>query len=139
MRVDNHAGPDRIEMNVAHQFKQIAVGIDQQGLVSALKEVPGLLPLSVAELGIAEAKILHDSGKWHIIDLDNEVQVVAHQAKGMDPMAKPFGPLLQEEVEATAVRLVEKDFLARIASEYDMIDSAGKMNTRFSRHGVTLL
>src|SRR6056297_1113629 len=80
LRARDHAGPNGVEMNVAHQFEQIVVRINQQSLVAPLEKMAGLFLPPVEILRIAKAEILHDSGKRNFLDLNGKMDVIAHQA-----------------------------------------------------------
>ena len=125
-------------MDVAHQFEQITVRIDQQGFVSPLEKMAGFFVSAIKVLRIAKAEVLHDPGQGYFADLDGEVQMVGHQAECMDAMAEPHGALLQQKVEPAAIRRIGEDNLPVIAAENDMIEGAGEMDSGFSGHGEIL-
>jgi hypothetical protein len=57
-RVFYHPGAHRIEVNVPNQFQEIAIGIDENSLVPALKQMLGPLSLRVLVPGVAKTQIL---------------------------------------------------------------------------------
>ena len=54
----DHIGPNRIQVDVPHQFKEIAVAIDQNCLEAALKKMAGAAFSPVDPASIAEGKVL---------------------------------------------------------------------------------
>ena len=53
-----HVGPNRIQVNVPHQFKEIAVAINQNCLEVALKKMSGAAFSPVDPASIAEGEVL---------------------------------------------------------------------------------
>ena len=100
LMVIGHAGPHRIEMDVADQFQQIAVAINQDSLVSPLEKMAGFLLRPVVPSSIMKRKILHATRKRNITDLQCQVDMVCHKAKSVNTVAELTGSLLKEEVEA---------------------------------------
>jgi hypothetical protein len=55
------AGANWIEVDVADQFQQIGVGVDEKCLVSSLKDVAGSVLGVIDPLGVSEGDVLHDA------------------------------------------------------------------------------
>lgn len=121
-------------MNITHEFKQISIGIDQQGFVSSLKEVPGPGARIIDPLGKTQGEILHDLGERDIVYLHNKMEMVTHQAEGVDTTAEFLDNILEDQIEAIAVAIVKEDRIASVAAESDMIESGRIMNTEFTGH-----
>ena len=92
----------------------------------------------VDPLGVTERDILHDAGKWDIFHLDNQMDMVGHEAERVYAMAESLNPFLQEKVKAVPVLITEKDVLFAIATENDMVNSAGIMDAGFASHAGTI-
>jgi hypothetical protein len=56
-----HGGPHagRVEMEVAYQLQEIRLPIAEDGLVTALKDMPGLVIAAVVVLAIGKLESLH--------------------------------------------------------------------------------
>jgi hypothetical protein len=97
------------------------------------------MPVSVVPpvdpLGITEGKVLHDAGERDVAYLDCQMNMVHHEAIGMDSMAETLDSFLKKEIEAGAVFVGKKDILPGIAPQDDMIEGAGKMEAGFACHG----
>ena len=52
-----------------------------------------------------------------------KMDMVGHEAKGVNPIAKPVGPFLKQEVEMTAVSVGQKYVLPAVAPEDNVIKS----------------
>jgi hypothetical protein len=105
-------------------FQQIAVRIDEKGLVSALKDVSGPSPATIDPRRVPQRKILHDAGQGDFTDLQGEMDVVGHAAEGMDAETEPLRSFLKEKIEATAVGLSEEDGIAGVAAQDDVGEGA---------------
>ena len=122
-------------MDVAHQFQEVLIGIDQNGLISSLEQVTGFTLLPVGPAGVAKGEVLHDSRQGYVRNLYQQMNVVGHETKRMDAMAITLSSLLHEEVEAVAVVFVEEDVLSGVAPQDHMVKGAGIMYSRSSCHG----
>ena len=69
-----------------------------------------------------------------VANLQGQVDMVGHEAEGVDTIAESAGSLLEQEIEAVTVLWGKKNRLAAIATKNDMIESAGNMNSRFACH-----
>jgi hypothetical protein len=85
--------------------------------------------------GIPEGKVLHDAGEGNVACLDHQMNMVSHEAEGVDAMAETLDTFLQKKKEAGAVFFGEKDILSGIASQNDMVEGAEIMESGFACHG----
>ncbi len=92
----DQARTQRVEVDVADQFQEVAVGIHQYGLISALEQMPRPLRFVVHPAGVAEGDILHDLGERDVRYLDGEMDVVGHAAQSVDAVAVALHPLLDQ-------------------------------------------
>jgi hypothetical protein len=60
--------------------------------------------------------------------------MVCHATKTVDAAVELLYDVLYDEVQTVPVAFVEKNRLTSVTSEYNMVDSAGKMNARFTCH-----
>jgi hypothetical protein len=63
------------------------------------------------------------------------MNVVGHEAEGVNPIAKAEGPFLKQEVETTVVSVGQKNILPTVAPEDNMIKSTRKVDAWFACHG----
>jgi len=137
-RVFCHPGTHGVQVEVAHQFQEILISIDQYGFVSPLEEVPRF-PLSpVGPARVAEGEVLHDSRQGDVRHLNQQMDVVGHETESMDAMAVALCSFLHEEVEAATVLVVEEDVLPGVASQDHVVKGAWIMDSGFSGHGGSL-
>jgi hypothetical protein len=100
----------------------------------SVEDVTSTPLMLVDPAGVAERDILHDLRQGHLCYMDRQVEVVAHGGKAMSPMAKPCHPFLQQQVKMVAVIVTEKDRLAPITTQHDMIEATGNMQSWFACH-----
>ena len=130
----HQAGPDRVQVHVADQRQQIAIGIDQDRLVPPLKQVPDALAPSVDPAGVAERQVLHRPRQRQLAGLHHQMDVIAHQTEAVHPIAEAFAPLGQKLIEIASIRLGEEDVLPAIATKHDVVEPAGDMEPGLPRH-----
>ena len=97
---------------------------------------PVLAPVDPS--GITKAQILYDPRKGDVSYLDCQVDMIAHEAEGVEAMSEPLNSLLQEEVEADPVSVIEEDGLPCVASQGDMIECSRVIDSWLSGHGPIL-
>ena len=83
---------------------------------------------------VTKTDVLKYLGKRHSAYLNNQVQMIGHQAKCMEPVTVSFNAFLEWQIKPGPVCLGIKNFLAAVAVKYNMIKSAGIMDTRFANH-----
>lgn len=136
--VSNHAGAHRIQVEVRDQFKKIRIGIDQDSLVAPLEKMAGSFHPPIDPGGIAEGDVVHDAGKRDFSGLDGEMDVVCHEAEGVNVIAVFFSSFLQEQVKAASVAIFEEHFLSGVPSQNDVIEGAGIVYALFAGHGGSI-
>jgi hypothetical protein len=62
------------------------------------------------------------------------MDVVSHQAEGMNPTTELFDCILKDEIETKPVAITKENPIAGISSEDDVIDSAGIVDAGFTSH-----
>jgi len=70
-------------MNVADQFEEIAVDIDQKCFITSLEQMAHALFTAAYKTGISEAQVLHDAGKGDVADLNGKMDMIGHETEGM--------------------------------------------------------
>jgi hypothetical protein len=121
-------------MDITYKFQKIPVSVNQQRFIAALKERAHLISSMVYIAGIAKTDILDYAEQGDITKLDSQMKMIRHQAIGMDAMLVFFYACLEEEKESASILFVKKNILTGVASQDDMVTSAGIMESRFSCH-----
>lgn len=130
----HHARAHRVQVNVSDDFKQVGIGIQQQRLVAPLEDVPGTSLGKVYPFCISQGKILHDSGKWYVAYLHDEMGVVCHETKTMYAVSEPLHCLLKDLEEPKTVAVIEKDRSTGVATKDNVVHCAGKIDAWFTWH-----
>ena len=108
-------GPDRSEVGVIAHGAQVAVAapIHHQRLVMAAEDVPAKFVPVVQTKGIGTEKPAHSRHQVGLRRLDDQVEVVFHQAVGVNFKTRLLTRLGQGLEEIVAIGIVQKDrFLA---------------------------
>lgn len=71
-------------MDVPNELAEILIRLTEDGLIAALKQVSDLLVLSVVELAVGGQHSLHDVTNGIALHLDEQMEVVRHQAIGVE-------------------------------------------------------
>jgi hypothetical protein len=95
-------------VNIAGKLQKIVAGIDQQRFISSLEKVPRLFSSTIDVSGIAEGEVLDDSGKGNIANLNDQMDMIGHQAVDMHAMLESLTSLLEQEKQSASVMVLEK-------------------------------
>jgi hypothetical protein len=79
----HHAGSDRVQDNIAADFKEMGVLLDDYGLVPALKEMPGSVASVIEELSVNTVQLAHAEGEVAVRGLDEKMVMIVHETVGM--------------------------------------------------------
>ncbi len=134
IRQCRHRCSDRVKVDIAYQFQQIWVGIDEQRLVTPLENVAGAGLDKIYPRGLALGDVLHDRGERNVAGLHDYVDMVCHQTEGVDAAVELFYSPLQKEIESQPVAVIEENRESGVAAQNDMIDCTGVVYTRFACH-----
>lgn len=133
-----HASADRIEVYIAHQFQKIAIAIHKNRFVTTLEQVPGSFGLPVNPAGVTKREILHASLQRKIAALQGKMDMVGHEAKGVNSVTEADSSFLKQEIETESILVAKKYGLSTITAKYDVVESAGQVYARFSCHSDCL-
>jgi len=75
-------------MNVARQFLQVNIRVNQDRLVPPLEQMTRPVLAPIHPLRIAKAQILKNSRKRDVPYLDRQVNMIAHETEGVDAMTE---------------------------------------------------
>jgi hypothetical protein len=122
-------------VNVLEERQKIALLIAQDCLIAALEEVAYGPIFAIEVHGIALIDALEALGQRHVLRLDKEVKMVAHEniSVEMEMMPRFIGGDYLKEFFVILCFL--EDLLLLIAARDDVIKSAVVFDTGFSWHG----
>ena len=127
--------PHRVEVDVAAQFPEVALVLDQHGLVAALEEVAAAAVAAVELAGVAAVEILHAGGQVGPGRLDEQMIVVVHQGEGVDLPAIGLGGAADPVDAALEVGRLAEDDLPAIAARGDVVEAVLDLDAQGSCHG----
>jgi hypothetical protein len=112
-------------VEISEKSEEISLALDAKGLVAALEEVadPPVTPVEPLTVEGLEGK--HDAGECHRATLQREVDVIAHQAVGVDAELETFsahGEPLQVDV---SILVIAEDGLALVPARDHVINTTG--------------
>jgi hypothetical protein len=98
---------------------------------------PLLLAIDPPRVSLTET--LHNSRKGDIRHLYGQMDMVGHQTKSMDAVAKLLAPLLKQTIKISSVLLFKENILPGIPPEEDMVNSPRIEKAWLSSHGIILM
>ena len=87
---------------------------------------------------IAKGKVLDADGQGLLARLEGEVQVIGHQAKGMDPIAEAGNAFLDQFVEPRTVSSAEENILTGITAQDDVVEASRHVQAGFASHATII-
>ena len=77
----------------------------------------------------SEADLAHWACKWFRANLNHHVDVIPHPAVRVKTCAKVFDVACDDDVEKGSIAFGEEDRLLVIATQGDVVETAGQMNS----------
>jgi hypothetical protein len=125
-------------MYVSNELCQVRLTLAKYRFMSALKDMTDMLVAAVIILAVACQHTLHDIAYRLSLSLDQQMQVIRHQAIGIEEEAG-LGLLFGQKLEELSVVICGMEDVAPvIAATHDMVKPSRDLNSRLSRHGREL-
>jgi len=116
LRILNHPGADGIQDNVPANFQQMAVLLDENGLVPALEQMACPSVAFVEKLGVDTVQLPHTEGEVAIGRFDKDMVMVGHEAVGVADPIIPLVDVLEGVQEVQSILVVLEDGLLLITA-----------------------
>jgi hypothetical protein len=123
LRSINHPGSHWIQDNISAYFQKMAVFLDQDRLVAALKQVSVPAVIFIEELRVDTIELPHAQGQIAFGSLDKKVVMVGHEAIGVTGPIVAFVDVLKSIQKNFPVMIILKDRFLLIPAGGDMVDS----------------
>ncbi len=81
---------------------------------------------------------MHNPGQWNVPGLNDDVDMVVHQAKSVYPAAKPFNGILEDQVKAIPVQVGKENRGTCITPKNNVVHSRRIMYAGFTSHADSL-
>jgi len=122
-------------MDVADQFQQVGIRIDQKRLEPPLEKMSGALLAPIEILRVAKGKVLDDFRQGNLRDLHGKMDMIVHEAVGVNTVLVALDSRLKKQQESGAIRAVGKDGVATVTAQHHVVKGAGIVDARFAGHG----
>jgi|GEM_PF-3614958 len=130
----DQSGTDGIQMDVATDLPVMALLLDEDGLVSALKEMADAMMAEVEVAGIATVEKLHSGGEVWFGGFDEQMIVIGHQGEGVDPPAIGIDGAGQPGQASGEVVVVLEEGSFFVSTRGYVVQRPGKFDSQWSGH-----
>ena len=120
-----HAGPDRVEVNISDQGKQIVVFITQNGFIAVLEQVARALVPPVVVNRLPREKLAHDRRYPLLPALEKNMHMIGHEDPCVDRALRFDNLLSQSLQEFVPVLIITEDICLIIPANHDMVQCSG--------------
>ena len=135
----NHLRPKRVKDDVACQFKQVAVFVDQYRLEAALKNMADALVSPVKALRVYAIQLAHAFAEIGIRRFNHHVIVISHQAVGVTNPIETLTDLGERFEPRYAIIIGQIDVLAPVTARCDVVKRTGEFESEGAGHDVMSL
>ena len=84
--------------------------------------------------GVAKGEVLHAPGEGFLARLQGEMDMIGHEAEGMDPIAEAAHAFGEQLIERATVLGGEEDVLPGVAAQDHVVEGAGDVQAGFAGH-----
>ena len=131
-------GSNRIEDDIAAGFQKVSLPLDDCCAVARLEQVADVVVSSVEVVRMRAVHVVHAHREVGVGGLDEEMEVIRHQAIGRTQPTVPFHHFGQHREKPAPVEIVKEDGAALSATRRDVVDGAGRLKARAARHSVNV-
>ena len=125
-------------MDVLDSCGHIGVVAEERVPEPTLEEMPDPVMSTIEALRMYTLDVSKRLTEVAFVVLDHEVNVVCHQAVGMEVATKALSGFSKKPQKRPAVFVVEKDRKPVVASCGDVVIAAGWVDSQWSRHSTTV-
>lgn len=129
-----HLCSNRIQNNIATDFQQVTVLLDQNGTVPPLEQMTVPAMPFIEQLGIYSIQLAHSERQVAVRSFDKKMIVIGHQAIGMAYPIVALIDMLESVQKVLTISVVLKNRLLLISSRRYMIYCTGVLNAERSGH-----
>lgn len=130
----DHLRPNGIKDNIPAHFEQVAVFLDQDGLVPPLEQMPGPAVRLIEELRVHTVQLAHAESQVAVRSLYEQMIMIVHQAVGVADPVIAFVDVLKRVEELMPILVGPEDRLPLVASGGHMIYCTGVFNAKGAGH-----
>ena len=112
---------------------------DQFTFESTLKKVSGTLVAFGVPVGVAAQQILHALGQIGLRRAEEKVNMIGHPDEAEDVPSGPIDGFFQTIGHPLIVSIFVKQKLSPVTTSHDMVDRAGKLNSKRTCHEMNVV
>jgi len=121
-------------VDVADEFEQISIVLNEDGFEPVLKEVAAAMTAPIEGGCVAGEQALHDAGDGCGTGSGQEMHVVGHQAPGVNRPSGSGDLRLEAVEEVAAIEIGAKDASALDAPSDDVLENTGAVEPWSTGH-----
>jgi len=123
-------------MEVAHQGQPVSILVDQESLEASLKYMACPPKPRIEKTCVAKRQVLHSPRQFKITNLQKKVEVIGHQAEGVDPVAETYDTFGEQSVEEMPVARGEEHILLGVSTQDYVVQTTRDVQSGFASHGT---
>ena len=123
-----------IQMEVANQGQAVLILVDQESLEASLKYMARSPKSRIEKTCVAKRQVLHSPRQFEITNLQNKVEVIGHQAEGVDPVAETYDTFGEQSVEKAPIARGKEHVLLRVTAQDYVVQTARNVKSGFASH-----
>jgi len=127
-------GANRVQDDIAARLEHVRLALDELAPETVPEKMPLKAVADVREARKLAVELTHPGREAAVLDPDDEVVVVRHQAVGETVPPEPSNDSLEELQEDLALVVVDVDSAPSVAARTDVVRPAGNFDPRRASH-----
>lgn len=136
LRTRDYSGADRIQHDVAEQFAEMRLPLDQDAAKPTLKEVSATLVAAIEPARVSPIEPMHAAREIRLGCLDHEVEMIRHQHPRGDAPPKALHGVPEKREEHPSIDVIIEDGPSFISAGRDVIERVGELDAKWSCHNA---
>jgi hypothetical protein len=120
-------------VNVSNEGQEIPVILNEEGLVTALKQMTDASVTTIEPLRVRRLDREHDARKRDGPALESEVNVIVHQTIGEHTKSQTPAAVREPSQVGGPILAIAEDRLALVPSRNDVVHASGNLDSQGSR------
>jgi len=132
----DEAGADGVQVDIVASGAEVVATalVDDEGFVTAAELVAEKLAAAIEAACVGAQEPFHAGDEIGLGPLGDEMEMISHEAEGVDLPAGFFAGLAQGAEERAAVGVVAKSGFAVVAPAHEMVNGAGELYAQGPGH-----
>ena len=125
----HHFCAEWIENDIARQFEEVAVTLNQNRFIAPLEDMPDPPVNAVEALRIHAVELTHAASEIGFGRFDQEMIVIGHLTPGVADPVTPLADLAEDFKPADSIGIGQVDIFAPVATRGDVVNAAGEFKS----------